>query len=407
VTIRSDGNRLIFSGKVGDDFFPASAALHNMITKQGYQDIVLDFSKVAFLEPKFMLPVVTMARSYRSSEVDFEIIEPEEKAIANLLLNANWAHIVVPEKYESREQFNKSHLSAILYRDADEQFAAVDRSMDVILQHLEGIDRSRFKALEWALNEITDNVLNHAESRIGGIVQVTAYPKKHIVELYVCDAGIGIPRSLRSGKTSFSDDVSALRAAIEEGVTRNQSTNQGNGLFGTFKCCEVSEGEFDVSTGNVVLRARPGHLHVGRSAIPFNGTFIRAAINYSFEGLLEKALVFKGKQHTPEGDYIDRMYQLSGEIIELKVAKEFESFGSRQAGKAARTKIENLMDRARRVVAFDFEGVHLISSSFADEVFGKLFVDLGAIRFTELCKFSNVDPTVRRLIDRAVAQRVR
>src|SRR5437660_4581721 len=47
--------------------------------------------------------------------------------------------------------------------NATEQFDAVDRSINVILQSIGGLDRSRLKALEWSLNEITDNVLNHAE----------------------------------------------------------------------------------------------------------------------------------------------------------------------------------------------------------------------------------------------------
>jgi STAS-like domain of unknown function (DUF4325) len=65
------------------------------------------------------------------------------------------------------------------------------------------------------------------------------------------------------------------------------------------------------------------------------------------------------------------------------------------------------MDKGRAAISFDFEGVHLISSSFADEVFGKLFSDLGPIRFGQLCKFIKVDPTVQTLIDRSITQRIR
>jgi anti-sigma regulatory factor (Ser/Thr protein kinase) len=354
-----------------------------------------------------MIPLVTIARSYRSERVDFEITEPTEPKSAKLLLNTNWAHLIMPEKYEARDDRNRAHLSAIQYLNAQEQFDAVDRSMDIILQSTGGLDRSRLKALEWSLNEITDNVLNHAESAVGGIVQVMTFEKKHLVEFYVCDAGIGIPRSLRQGKPELTDDVSALRSAIEEGVTRNTSTNQGNGLFGTFKCCEVSGGEFDVVSGNVVLRHKPGELQASRGSIPFRGTFVRASINYGYEKLLEKALVFRGRQHNPSGDYIERVYQGDGDEIVFLVAKELEAFGSREAGKTAHTKIVNLMDNGRSSIVFDFEDVHLISSSFADEVFGRLFVDLGPLRFGQLCRFQKVDSTVRSLIDRAIAQRMR
>jgi anti-sigma regulatory factor (Ser/Thr protein kinase) len=323
-----------------------------------------------------------------------------------LLENTNWAHLITPEKFEARDDRNREHLSAIQYMNAKEQFDAVDRSIRIILQSIGGLDRSRLKALEWSLNEITDNVLNHAESSVGGIVQVVTVRKKKLVDFYVCDAGIGIPRSLRQGRPEITDDVSALRAAIEEGVTKDKLSNQGNGLFGTFKCCEVSGGEFDALSGNVVLRRRSSGLHVARNNIPIRGTFVRASINYGFEQLLEKALVFKGKSHDPTGDYVERIYQAMDDLVHFKVAQELNAFGTRDAGRFARTQIENLMDRGRAKISFDFEGIHLISSSFADEVFGKIFVNLGPIRFGQLCQFTNVDPTVQTLIDRAITQRI-
>ncbi len=404
---RSEANRLYFINNSLDDVFPVTAALHNLVHKQGYQDLVLDFAQSTFLDPKFMLPLVTAARSYRGENVDFELIVPSDDKSAKLLANTNWAHLIVPEKFDARDDRNRNHLSAIQYINADEQFSAVDRSMEVIMQSIGGLDRARLKALEWSLNEITDNVLNHSELSVGGIVQVVHFAKRQLVEFYVCDAGIGIPRSLRQGRPEITDDVRAVRAAIEEGVTRNKATNQGNGLFGTFKCCEVSGGQFDAISGSVLLRHRDGKLHVSRKNVPLKGTFVRASINYSFEQLLEKALVFKGKAHDPGGDYVERIYQKSGDVLEFKVSSELEAFGTREAGRIARTKIENLMDKGKASIMFDFSGLHLISSSFADEVFGKLFVTLGPIGFGQLCQFSNVDPTVQTLINRAITQRIK
>jgi hypothetical protein len=404
--IRTENNVLHLVGDTGRDPLQATAALFGLVHKLGYQDIVLDLSKVTFFRPSFMVPFVTQARAYRLEKVDFDITFPEDSRAANLLLNANWAHLICPEKYDTRADFNRNHLSAIQYLNAEEHYTAVDRCINVVLQTIQGLDRSRIKALEWSLNEITDNVLNHAESPIGGILQVTTFPKSQTIEFYVCDGGLSIPRTLRQGRPELLDDVRALRAAVEEGVTRDRNTNQGNGLFGTFKCCEVSGGQFDILSGNVVLRHRPGELHATRNAIPFKGTFVRACINCSFEQLLEKALVFKGKPHDPGFDFVERMYQAVTDDINFVVAKELDAFGSREAGRLARTKIENLMDKFTNPIVFDFSDVHLISSSFADEVFGKLFANLGPLRFGHLCKFKNVDVTVQKLIDRAIEQRL-
>ena len=61
--------------------------------------------------------------------------------------------------------------------------------------------------------------------------------------------------------------------------------------------------------------------------------------------------------------------------------KAAKSFGSRVGGQHVRIQIENLL-RDRDHIVLDFDGVGVISSSFADEVFGRLFVDMGFRAFT-------------------------
>lgn len=401
------GNHLHFDQAAGGDPLPVVATLYNLIEKQGYQDIVLDFSRATSLAAGFLLPIIVTARSYRINKVDFDLILPEDRKACGLFINTNWANLIKPESFEDRSGRSQHHYPATQFRSHEEQFAVVDGSMAMMLQSLPGLDRARFNALEWSLNEITDNVLNHSASAIGGVVQVITYPKKQRIEFYVCDAGDTIPRTLRSGNPDIVDDTTALRKAIQEGVTKNFRTNQGNGLFGTFKCCEVSGGEFDVISGRVSLRHKPRELRVERAQIPFSGTYIRASIDYGFEKLLEKALVFQGKPHSPKFDYIERLYEGDGDTLIFKVNDEINAFGTRESGRDARTKIENLMNHRTVAIEFDFEGVRLISSSFADEVFGKLFVDLGPLAFGRLCQFKNVDQTVRGLIDRAISQRMK
>ena len=405
---RSDENRIIFEGDTGRDFLNIAAALHNLVHKLGYSDIILDFSRAIKLAPSFMLPLSTIARSYRKERVDFEIILPTDQRVSNFMVNSNWAFIISPERFEARDHRNLKHLSAVQYTNGQEQHSAVDRSVDIILRNVEGLDRSRIKALEWSLNEITDNVLNHSSSQIGGFVQVITNTNKQTIDFYVCDAGVGIPTTLLQGRPDLGNDVRAMRAAIEEGVTRNKNTNQGNGLFGTFKCCEVSGGTFTLVSNFVTLNYNyKDGLRVSKSPIPFKGSFVRASINYAYDMILEKALVFKGKTYSPGFDYIERTYQSETDEIVFVMKNEVESFGSREVGRAARIKVENLLDLGRNKILFDFEGLHLISSSFADEVFGRIYNDYGPIAFSQMCRFKNIEPTVRSLIDLAISKRIK
>ena len=153
--MRSELNHLYFDEKVTGSPLPATAALYNLVNKQGYQDIILDLRRCKKISAEVMLPFATMCRSYRKQKIDFEILLPEIKSVSNFLINTNWAHLIKPEKYESTTLRNIQHVAALQFMNSDEHHKVVDSSINLILSVVPGIDRRRIKALEWALNEIT------------------------------------------------------------------------------------------------------------------------------------------------------------------------------------------------------------------------------------------------------------
>jgi anti-sigma regulatory factor (Ser/Thr protein kinase) len=71
--------------------------------------------------------------------------------------------------------------------------------VNAILGAIPDLDRKNLAALEWSINEITDNVLNHSRSTIGGLVQVSTFQgATQRVEYIVADAGVGIPATRSS-----------------------------------------------------------------------------------------------------------------------------------------------------------------------------------------------------------------
>jgi hypothetical protein len=72
-----------------------------------------------------------------------------------------------------------------------------------------------------------------------------------------------------------------------------------------------------------------------------------------------------------------------------------------------RIKLSNLLKNCPGQILFiDFENITVVSSSFADEVFGKLFVELGPMNFMQSIRFINISPTIQGLVDRAIKQRM-
>ena len=133
-----------------------------------------------------------------------------------------------------------------------------------------------------------------------------------------------------------------------------------------------------------------------------------ARIGYGTPLDLKEALRFGPKSHSPT-DFVELHYD-EDEDGNVKFCLDDESvgFGTRQAGEPVRRKLANLsrISLEGRLIV-DFSGVPLVSSSYADEVFGKLFAEMGPMEFARKFDFRNLDPLVKDLIDRAITQRTR
>ena len=58
------------------------------------------------------------------------------------------------------------------------------------------------------------------------------------------------------------------------------------------------------------------------------------------------------------------------------------------------------------MIEINMSEVELISSSFADEIFGKIFASLGPINFMQRIKITGMNRLVTQLANRAIQQRM-
>ena len=336
-----------------------------------------------------------------------QLVLPEDERLRRLFINANWAYLISPESHPASRFRGKNQVPAIQFISDTEQAAVVNAIIDRLLESLSGFSRENLAAIEWSLNELSDNVIVHSQSPVGGLVQMSTQTRRQTVEFVICDPGVGIPQTLRPTHPELHSDAEALDRAIREGVTRDTKVGQGNGLFGSFQICRISGGYFDLHSGFARLsyNERVG-LRSRKEQIPFNGTLVIAAINCSKENILSEALGFGGKPHKPT-DYIETKYENQHTAeIKFALATEAASLGSRLAGAPVRTKLQNLLSLTDDKIIIDCDNVALISSSFADEVFAKLFTQLGPMQFIRRCEITNASATVQSLIDRAIKQRM-
>lgn len=407
--IARDCNRIVVQGDLRD-FHYLLAQIHQCIEVAGYSDVVLDMSACSLAFQNSMLSVCAQVLAYRNAGVSFELVPPKTSTLLNLFRNTNWGYFLDPQKFAPSDFRGHTRVAATQYQSPDEQQAAVNKIVNVMLGAVPNLERSDFAAFEWAINEITDNVLVHSESTVGGLVQVSTFQKASAsVQFVVADAGIGIPASLRPGRPEIRSDTEALDWAIREGVTRDVRIGQGNGLFGSYRVCSKSRGRFQIDSGHARLEFNPKNeeLSISNQTIPYSGTLVVATIDFSNPELLANALRFKGLNHTPT-DFVELKYErMDDGPIEFRLLDESPSFGSRVSGKPLRRKLHNIINMTpTKVVNVDFSGVPVTSSSFADEAFGKLFLQLGPLQFMQRVRLVNMADTVELLVNRAIQQRM-
>ncbi|MYB05171.1 MAG: DUF4325 domain-containing protein [Gemmatimonadetes bacterium] len=398
-----DGHVVVGASVGPPDTHRLCAGLHQA-AQRGNARITLDFSACTGITQAVMLPLMPIVTTYRERRgVVFRLLLPSDDGLSRLFVNTNWAHHIDPDAFQPNVH-EGGHVPALRFEDdgANGQDAILVRVMELILRNLD-TSRDTLKAVEWSLGEIMENVPIHAESPVGGFVQATAYSGGNAVEFVVADGGIGIPASMGA-----ADDQSALTDAITEGVTRDPKRNAGNGLFGSYQVAVLSDGVFELRSGwGLLRRIGDGDLRTEPSTAPYPGTSVRCRIGLGDPGLLARALRFRGQSHDPPHDYLQREYEDNhGAMIVNMKKKASLDFGSRRGGRRMRRMVRNLLVGHPSVV-LDFDGVGIITSSFADEFFGRLFVAMGPRAFMTRIRMINVDLTVEGLIDRAILQRSR
>lgn len=180
--------------------------------------------------------------------------------------------------------------------------------MDVILRNIE-LPRSIISGLEWSINEITDNVLNHSNSPVGGLVEATTYPKSGIIAFAVADSGRGILNSLKESFPSLRTDIQAMGEAVKHGVTRNPKFGQGNGLAGSLRVTTLTGGSFEITSGagRLLTTADETVRNPRKYFQSYQGTLVCGQVLLKKDFSISEALNFGNEEYTPV-DMIEMQY---------------------------------------------------------------------------------------------------
>ena len=133
-----------------------------------------------------------------------------------------------------------------------------------ILQGELHIDAKATMGFAMTLSEACQNIVEHAQT--GGWVAVQTYKwakrlGRRVVQIAVCDAGVGFRKSLESSQNRrMSDrwaDAMALEDAVIRAVSRFRDPGRGQGLAGIRKYVGRWDGKLSVRSGTARITIKP------------------------------------------------------------------------------------------------------------------------------------------------------
>lgn len=300
-------------------------------------------------------------------------------------------------RHDERGRFIPSRLIT----NDDDVFGVTNQICDLVMRQFSQA-RSFLPAMEWAVNEMIDNIQVHAHSSSPGIVSAQYYPNGHYIDVSICDMGQGIKSSL-SELERLPGHKEAISRALERGVTRNKKVGAGNGLAGSLEITRLNKGNLHIWSGDAHFKLNNGQEH-GFETIPeIQGTGIHLRLHTQNPVNLADTFIADDSGWSYIVAEGGRVSAAGG----LRITEECLHTGSRQVATPLRTKILNLLPDYEDVLVIDFHGVESASSSFMDELLGKLAQELGEFAFLQQIKLVNMKPVLAKIANKVIYERIK
>ena len=92
--------------------------------------------------------------------------------------------------------------------------------------------------------------------------------------------------------------------------------------------------------------------------------------------------------------------------ISIVIKSKESGIEIRKSGEKIRTELINIHRQSGKSITLDFKDLNIVSSSFADELIGKLVAEYGFYAFNNVFKLKNMNTSVQSIVQRSVAQRM-
>jgi len=370
--------------------------------RQGFEEVIIDFSNLQPNEkahyPNLIVPMAAFIDNMKNHETNVSFrIEGDD------VVNIEHTGLIEPLVAEKIDNYPRALNKVWCFESSDDVSKIVTKYMDDIYQEDTFPSSDFLNWLEWCLNEVMDNVIQHSNTE-AGFVMGQVHSSNKTVAFCVADAGRGIYKSFLESAMSFPrSPKDALEMALREGCTRDPSIGQGNGLWGLHEIAAKTEGRLRLGSSGFMFYVDKKANFVGYPYLNESkgGTVVDFTFDYSKP--IDLTDVLGG--HKPDSIKTYSVLNTHGDQIKYPLSGYKSGFGTRQSGIKMRNEVVNYLLGAPSI-ELDFTNINIISSSFADEFIGKLCLEMGPIDFFSRVSIVNVNNTIKVIINKAIMQRI-
>lgn len=290
--------------------------------------------------------------------------------------------------------------------------------VSVVMNILALDDQEMADAIRYSLVELLRNVVQHARSRIGGVVTAAYFPKAGIVDVVVADMGCGIRAALHERYPEIKDDYKAVKFAIQphvsgtfqRGAYESMADNAGLGLFFIKEIATLSGGGFFLASGSMLADlwgnydGSPGKKYFVSKSSGWRGTFALLQLRRNrieeFSAVLQRCREIAAEVRKDPTelklDFLDEVPEVEGLITVL--VKPFEENVEAAADIRERIILPSL--QAGNLVVLDFSSIRAATQSFIHALMYRVFRDGPNVEV--VLSVASADPATQEAI-RAVA----
>lgn len=367
---------------------------------KGEKDFLIVAPQKTKTYPDVCVPLAALMEWYKEEGITFTYSFP---GVTNYV-----KHTCINAPLQAEEFMNLPDIKFPLdkvwkYNTAEGENALVTAFINAIRESTE-IEKGVISSVEWCLNEIMDNVLQHSISGTG-YVMGQVHKEKRRLSLCVFDMGVGIYGSLKKSKHCPNTPVDGLTMALQEKVTRDERVGQGNGMWGLKKIIDENGGNLLIESNTAVFSSINGEVQT-KTTEKYNAGNYKNATLVDFQMDIARPIdIAKALNGHEPSDFWLENHEVDDKLY-FFVQEDSVGTGTRIAAQKFKNKILNSFREERKKVVLDFQGINVVSSSYADELIGKIVAEKGFLYFLNYFELRNLSSFNMSVVNRSVEQRM-